>query len=302
MFSADDFKKEVSADDPNEIAKYFEEHKEDFRAPPQINVSYFLLAYPPQPTDETKAQTVKTSQTLADDVVLAKNFEDLAKKYNLSVAQTGFFSVQEPGKITLPFEVLQKVLELSENEIGGPFETPQGFYAAQIKEKKDCYLPALADIQDKVKESAILLKAKEAAHTKAQDLHENLEKLVKENPQKDFQQIVQGLDLKTNQTPAFKRGEYIPQIGISKEFQEASFALSKEKPLSAPIEIPKGNCLLYFGSLTPIDEAQFQKEKDEFIKTLTENRKNEAFMDFFSDLRLKANLLDHISNLKKIKL
>ena len=126
--------------------------------------------------------------------------------------------------------------------------------------------------------------------------------MIKENqknaPEKSFNEQAAALNLTVTQTTFFNKGQYLPNIGIAKEFQETAFALNDQNKISEVVETEKGTAILHLDQRGPLNQEEFLKEKDQFAKTLTEERKNDAFNDFLSLLRIKANLLDNVSKLK----
>jgi len=111
---------------------------------------------------------------------------------------------------------------------------------------------------------------------------------------KDFAKITKDLGLEIYQTPLFNRGQYLPKIGISKEFQEAAFQLSEEDKISEVIETPSGFCILYLDSYIPVEESEFEKQKEDIAQSLLNERYSKALNDYLSHLRLKANLVNNI--------
>jgi hypothetical protein len=136
-------------------------------------------------------------------------------------------------------------------------------------------------------------KTSEAAQLAKQNAEEILKK-VRETAanfkRPDFGQIAKDMGLEVAQTPAFSRGEYLPKIGISKDFQEAAFALNEENSISNVVEAGKGYAILHRDATTPVDMKEFEKQKEEFAGDLLIEKKNKAFSDFLTHLRLKANL------------
>ena len=85
------------------------------------------------------------------------------------------------------------------------------------------------------------------------------------------------------------RESYIKDIGVNVEFNNACFAI-KEKGFTGPIKVRKGYCLIRLDKLKPIDTEIFKKEKQEFRKSLLEEKKGKAFQDWFANLKQKADL------------
>jgi hypothetical protein len=111
----------------------------------------------------------------------------------------------------------------------------------------------------------------------------------------DFAKTAKGLGLEIYQTPLFARGEYLPKIGIVRDFQDKAFALTPEKSLSDLVETPKGYCILHLDSRVPASKDDFQKDKAALSQQLLLEKKNAVFNEFITRLRLNAKLEDHVS-------
>lgn len=294
-----DYVKDVNPD-PKAAEDYFNEHKDDFTLPLTVNIQYLALPIPEAAKDEEKSALKTQAENIVRDLQTDPGMEAVAKKYGLEMKESGLFSQEEPVlNLGLPFEALRKAFELQVGEISSLLETPKGFYILKLKEKKESHLPEFAEVSKKVTDTLINLKAKDIAKQKAGESLAQIKEIYMKDPQAHFMDTVKALGLKPEQTPMFKRGDYLPTIGMSSDFQEGAFALNGENTISPVVEIKKGYCILHFDKLQPIDQDKFAKEKDEFSKNLLNDKKNEIFSEFVGALRLKANLEDNIAKLKK---
>ena len=309
MLSADSFQKDavVTAEEAKE---FYEQNKDDFRLPPSINIQFITIATPKNPEPASAETEPKPSQTTDDIQALLKNISDeaqktrdleaIAKKFNLSIQETGFISMESTFvKSPLPFSVLQTAFDLPENQISVPLETPQGTHIIKVKEKKDSYIPLFDDASQKATEMLSAKKSRALARQKAEGYLSQMKETFKNDPNTDFTQLAKSLNLNAEQTPMFLRNQYLPTIGISKDFQESAFLLSKENPLSDIVETAKGFCIIHLDQYIPIDQEKYKKEKDNFFKELAVSKKNESFSQFVLSLRQKANLQDNIAKLRK---
>src|SRR6185503_7398384 len=119
------------------------------------------------------------------------------------------------------------------------------------------------------------------------------------NPEVGFKNIAEGLNLKVQQTPMFNRGQYLPTIGLSKEFQDAAYDLTEKDKLSLAIPTAKGYCILFRDAVTPVEEADFQKAKDKYASAIIDEKRNQMIIDFMSEARLRADVQDNMAKLKQ---
>ena len=303
LSSADDFKNQIAADDA-QAQKYYTEHKNDFAMPSMINVEYIRLDVPENATDKDK----DAAKTKIEDIVkeLSSNKQDLAaaaQKFGVEVKTSGLFSMEQPNlQIGSSYQALQKIFELNIGQVTEPMETPNGYQIVKMKEKKEGYVPEYADAKEKVIDAWKLSEAKKLTKQKAEENLAAIKNVFKDQRRPDFAPTAKGLGLKIEQTPVFSRGEYLPGIGISKDFQDVAFSLSENNRLGDVIaETLNGYAVLYLDSKQPMDEQTYEKQKDELREGLLTEKRNAAFSEYLTKLRLQANLQDKISELKAKK-
>ncbi|HOW35594.1 MAG TPA: peptidyl-prolyl cis-trans isomerase [Candidatus Omnitrophota bacterium] len=302
LVSADDYKKDVSIDE-KEIEQYYAQNKDQLRVPPSINILYLHVALEADPKQDQPLSPSQKIQNIMENLKTNPDLEKVGQKYGLTASESGFFNKEQPDlKINLPYEALLAAFELSENQISAPIETPQGYYILKLKQKRDAYVPDIKEATAQIKETLATEKARGISKSKAEEYLRQIREQITGNPKTSFSDTLATLGLKVQQTPPFSRGQYVPGIGVSPEFQDTAFSLTEQNKISNVIEIAKGYCIIHLDSRTPIDEEKFGKEKEEFAKNFAEERKNQVFGDYLRDLRIKANLQDNISKLRKQKL
>ena len=274
---------------------YYEKNKEEFLIPPSINIEYIHLPYPSEITEEQRTAATEKMKQIVMDLNGGVLLEEVSKKYDLPIQESGFFSKEQPD-LTLgwSYELLQKVFELNEGQMSPPIETTKGYYLLRVKEKRDAYVPDFNDALPRVMEVLKNTKAKEKARAQAQKDLERFKEALSTDLTQDAVTVAKTLGLPVQEPVSFKRGQYIQGIGVSKEFQDTAFALSKENPISDVIEITKGFCFLHLEEFIGIDQQKYLEEKDAFAETLLEKKKNEVFTDFLSRLRASANLENNL--------
>jgi len=300
---------------------YYDENKIEFLLPPSINVNYININFPeptpiqeiespddtptdeqPEPalSEEIKAATEKTANTIYKEILINPDLETAAKRNNLKVQTSGFFSMENPNlSLGWSYEALNKIFQLDTSEISDLLETPKGYFIIQVKEKKETYVPEYAEAKEKVWEAVVKKETKIIAQQKAKEsltlIHQELDK----SKLRDFPKAAKTLGLEIVQTPIFNRGQYLPKIGPSKEFQEASFQLNDENKVSDVVDTENGYCILHLDAYIPVEDEDYQKSKVELTENLLNERKNKIFNDFLTNLRTAAQLEKNISKLKE---
>ncbi len=305
LIPVENYKNQVSYTE-TQIEQYYLDHKNQFLSPPSVNVEYLVLPFPKKAADSEESQDPwQENEDLPTEDIAAKAWEifnklqqapdlkGISETYQLPIQESGFFNIEQPNlKIGWSYELLQKIFQLDPGQMIEPIETAEGYLILKLKEKRDTYIPELPEIKEKVKESFLLEGAKKIAQVQAGHQW----KVIKEkSSSQPFPEIAEGLGLQVQQTPLFKRGEYIPAIGLAREFQEAAFSLQNENKISDVIEIGKGFCILHLDTFEAMNSEEYQKTKEEYSKKILEGRRNEAFQDFLTLLRLRASIEDNMS-------
>lgn len=330
LVTPEQFQKDISFDEvegDEETRNYYAQNKNEFMIPPTISVEYINLNFPPPPEgslsaeSELKKEETTTPATTADqtptvteemkkpvrekanaifhDLLVNPDMQAAASKHNTEVKSSGFFSMEQPDlALGWSYELLIKLFQMDKNTVNDPFETPRGMLIVKINGKKDAYIPEHKDITGKVAEAVRKNKAKTIAREKTEEYLKFIQDAFARTELKDFAQTVKDLGLEVHQTPVFKHGEYLPIVGISKEFQDAAFALTEQSSLSGVITAETGYSVLHLDSRVPADEKQFEEKKQTLSEKLLNERRTQAFNDFLNDLRLQAKITSNLPQKK----
>jgi len=279
LFSALDFSKNSKAGD-DEIKKYFADHKEDFRLPASIVLNYV----------ETKDKA--TADALSKELTPASDFAAMAKTLKLDVKTSVSFTQEQP---VAPFAsnppIIQKFFEMKPGDYSPPLQIGDGWQIVRLKEKHDAAIPALQDAKDKVKDAVLLQKGFSLAKQQADKSLVALTEALKTH---DFKTAATGLGLKVQETPVFGRQENIVNGGLVQEFQQEADGLNTDKRLSGVIATIQGPAIIYLEKVQEPADKQFESDKKDFRKTLSDEERNQAIITFMVQLRAKADIKSKI--------
>jgi peptidyl-prolyl cis-trans isomerase D len=292
-----------------EIKDYYGEHKEEFKIVAEEKKNEGTPAY--QTLDEVKEKikdiilankaqekALELAYEVSDFLYEGKSLEEASQKFSLPIGETGFFSSLESiPEVGWSYQFLMAAFKLEKGQISDIVQTPKGYYILQLIAKKEPYIPPLDEIKNKVKDALIKEKAKAKAKEKAENM---LTILKKEKNKKDFNfaQATKALGFTAQSTKSFKRDDYIPNIGESKKFTEEVFKL-KVGEISGIIEVPKGYVILKVDEKKPFDRKKFAEEKESFRNKLLTQKRQKYFLEWFKNLKEKANLKSNLSSMPK---
>jgi len=125
-----------------EIKSYFEENKESYNEPEQVEASHILV------DDESTANQVKEKLSAGED------FAELAKEYSTDTSnaenggELGYFS---KGEMAEEFE--EAAFSMNKGDISEPVQTSYGFHIIKVTGKKAAKEAELKDYKDEIKQT-----------------------------------------------------------------------------------------------------------------------------------------------------
>jgi peptidyl-prolyl cis-trans isomerase D len=277
------------------VKSYFESHTDEFMNPPSVNIEYITLGNPADAKDEDKTALKQKLYAISRKLSAGGKFESVAKENNLEIKESGLFSMEQPNiAMGWSYDTLQRLFILKVGESSDAIETPKGYQFLKVKERQEATLPDFASVKPKVTEALKTKKALTIAQQKADDDAKKIKESLTATPDADFRTLAAGLGLKVAQTPFFNRGQYLPVIGLSKEFQDAAYDLTEKDKLSNAVGMAKGYVILYRDDTQPVVEEEFQKAKDKYATDLIAEKRNQLIASFMADVRLGADIQSNI--------
>ena len=249
--------------------------------------------------DKTKAILEDKIWQLCDEIKEdPSSFEELAKKNQLEVKESGFFVPQQVvPEIGLSYEFLNSAFALKLGELSNVIETPKGYFIIKVKEKKEPCIPPLDEVREKVKTFVVMQKSRQLAQDKGKEVLSQIIDMMQEK-KLTFSKAAEKLSLAVQETEEFSRFSYVSGIGQNvAEFTEAAFTLQPGE-VSDLIEVANGYCILSPKKNIPIDAEKFAQEKEEFAEKLLARKKDILYKIWMANLKKKAKLVSNIAEPK----
>jgi len=161
----------------------------------------------------------KTADDLASKMKKPEDLDSVAKARGLTVAESGFFSKDEPiAGLGMAPAAAARAFEMKEGELSEDIRTPQGFAFITVTGKQDAYTPKLDEVRARVREDVLKQKAVEAARQQAATLAAQMKS-------GDFNAVAKGAGLEVKTTELISRGAAVGDAGVSPAIDAAAFSL-----------------------------------------------------------------------------
>ncbi|OAG27494.1 SurA N-terminal domain-containing protein [Thermodesulfatator autotrophicus] len=224
------------------------------------------------------------AEKLYDEIVLVGGLEPWAKKENKKLVTTPLFSPDSPpaDKHITP-EVISAALKLQEGELGSIMEVPGGILIFKLAKKEPPRIPSLEEVKDRV--------IKDLRHQKALELcAEKARRILEEARKEDYRKVFKKYGLTFKESDFFARKD-IEVSGLPQEvLREAKALANPGEWLDTPVLTDEAIYLVKLLETKPADMKKFEEEQKLLKDLLTRKKREEAFNDWYKNLREKAEI------------
>lgn len=228
---------------------------------------------------KVRALAEEKMQAVAAALRRGRVLEEVAKEQGLTAQKSQPFSRSDRLPPLDSPQLVARAFEIKKAEVvKEPFSTSRGYVFMAVSEVQDSRLPALQEVQDKVKTDVIDEKAMKKAAATADEIRTQAER-------EGLEKAATAAGLVRKETPSLVgRGNPLGDLGSGLALEEAAFGLA-EKKLSAPVPVGGGYAILRVLERKPFDPAAFEKEKGSLLATLREQRREQFFRAYLAQLR-----------------
>lgn len=217
------------------------------------------------------------------------DFEKVVKKFDLRLAQTGWFN---PGGFIQGFGNNEEVNKFAFNSPVGAvsevIETPTAFYVIQLKEHRPAGPAGLDEIRTQLVTEYRKSQALEKGFQEAKLLYQLIQK------GEGLTQVAKSQNQIVEETGKFKASEsLVPNLGNSPEFVKAALSLTFGGKLAAPVRTQMGVFLMELVSKETAPDSQYIAAGDSLYRTALEIKQNQVYTEWFTQLMNKAEIKDY---------
>jgi peptidyl-prolyl cis-trans isomerase D len=257
LIDADRVRPSVNVSD-DELRAYYSQHLDEYRVPDRAKVSQIFFK-----TDgESPAELTKTrqqAQSVLDQLHKGGDFADLAKKFSQDTSASNGGDLGWIGRGQTDFDA--EAFSLAPGQLSGLITTPSGIHIIKVFERQTAHLQTFDEVKDAIRATIEKRKLDDAQNKLASEM----EDAAKDDPQ-HFDAVASKFGLTAQETPLFKFGEAIPNLGTSEGLKNLTFQLAPGE-VGQPVTLPKGIVVSQLLKVVPahtatLDEVRAQAEQD----------------------------------------
>jgi peptidyl-prolyl cis-trans isomerase D len=240
-----------------DVQSYYDLHRDEFRAPEQVNVRHILIKTPlPGADGKVDPKGAEAARKKADDILkqlkAGGNFADLAKKDSedtgsakdggsLGWIQRGRFGSADEDKA---------VFALPKGGTSDVIDTGSGFDIVRVEEKQDAHAKTLDEVRAQIEPIIKQQKADQAADAESSVLlsQARTDGLDKAAAAKSLQVVT---------TDFIARNDTLPGIGVSAPFMGAVFGAAEKSPPDV-VQVPQGFAIFELEAIRPPATPAFE--------------------------------------------
>ena len=243
-----------------ELEKYYDDHRDEYRVPGQVDVSQILIKKPLPATDgKVDQKAVEAAHAKADDVLKqlksGGNFTDLAKKYSedTSTAKNGG-SLGWIKPDAFPVQAVSSAVgSLAKGATSDVIDAGYAFVILHVNDKQDAHVKSLDEVKAQVEP---LIKQNKAAQAAQRESDQVLSDSRAQGSSLEKSAAAHGLQVITTDFVTSK--DVLPGIGSDPQFMTSAFAQTPNAPPDEA-QIHQGYVIYQVTAMKPPSTPTFEE-------------------------------------------
>jgi peptidyl-prolyl cis-trans isomerase D len=237
--------------------------------------------------EKARAEAARKAEDAFYSLFRSRDLDTYAREKDVPIRTTGFFKEgDEVPDIGRDPNFYTSAFSLKVGEISPVTNVGANFYVLKLLNKKESRIPLLEEVKEEVNRKVVGKKAEE----KTRQVAEDLLKQIREG--KDIREVARAAGLSLEETGFFTRtAGAIPKIGPVKDAGTILSPLTEKNPLPKDtLQTKDGYFVVRLLAVEPADQKKFPEVKKNIGKRLTNQKQEEFFQDWLSQLRSKAKV------------
>ena len=275
-----------------ELRRHYKQNLDRFRVEERVRASHILLKTVGKQPDEIGVVRKRAEQILGR-LRKKEAFEKLARQYSDDAATTpkgGDLGWIVRGQTVPEFE--KAAFSLEPGTLSDVIKTQYGFHIVKVHEHQRAHQQTLEQVRNQI----LPLITQEKARRAAEDLAQKAQNDLRENPG-TFQAVAEQLRVPVLETDLLKRGEPLPNIGVTPALEGALFSATLEENEVTPmVPVSDGFVVGFLVRIDPAHPAELAE-----VRAQVENnvRFRQATLHVLSRMKDLAERARKLKNLKR---
>lgn len=221
-----------------------------------------------------------------EQIIVGESLQEVAEKLDIKLRDTGLKTVQElSGDLGLEQQQAAKLFEMVQGEVTDtPIPVEEGYLLATKTDFQPADYRPLEEVREMVAEAVKHNKAMEMAKEEAA---EALRKIITaENPANALDQVQ---EVVLTAKPV-GRGGVVENLGMNPNLVSDAFAAREGEWLTQPYMVNAGYALARLAERVQPEDEAWEEQKEFWVASLEDTRKNELFQAYLTDLRAEADV------------
>lgn len=213
---------------PEELQNYYNQHRDEYRVPDQVNVRHILIKTPEPVNGKVDDKAVADAKAKAESVLKqvqsGGDFAALAKKYSDdpgSKDNGGSLGWIQHGQTVPEFD--KAAFDLKKGETSGLVRSTFGFHIIHADDKQEAHVKTLEEVKSQI-EPAI------AAQKVSGEIDRLADKVQTQARTKGLDAAAKDNGLEVVSAGPFTRSDSVPGVGNAPEFMSAVFSANAKNP------------------------------------------------------------------------
>ncbi|MCL6508432.1 MAG: peptidylprolyl isomerase [Bryobacteraceae bacterium] len=250
-----------------DLRRAYEANREMYRTPERVHVRHILLKTTDKPKEEVPKVKARAEE-LIKQIRSGADFAELARKHSEdpgSAAKGGDLGWVVRGQTVKAFE--DTAFTLKPNQVSNVVATEYGFHILQVLEKQEARLTPFAEVRDQLAEE----RKRQLVYDRMQVLSDQARAALQKDP-RGAERIARELGIDFVRVPPAAAGDPIPQIGRSRELEEALLPLRAGEV--TPVVQVAGNKLVVAAvtEVIPPRQAELAEVEEQIRQRLAEDK------------------------------
>jgi peptidyl-prolyl cis-trans isomerase D len=259
MIDPDSVRGQVKVTD-EDARQYYTQHLSDYRISDRVKVAHILF----KTTGKTPAEAAAIEKKASDVLKQIKggaDFAELAKKNSedTTASKGGELGWLVRGQTVKEFE--DTAFSMKPGQVSDLVKTVYGIHILKLEDKQTAHLQSFDEVKDSILADLLKHRVADAQEKLADDLSRTLR--LKPDA---FEDTVRKAGLETKESPLFRYGQAVADLGSGDTFENLAFQLHKGE-VGTPISVPKGQAIIQLADIVPehvptLEEVRARVEED----------------------------------------